>query len=89
MFSDSTIAGRREYRSGDLRDKLERRSPPNRRYSPGRDTRDHHVFHAQKPLARNRGKNFFLTTGSFSFPYACQLAAALQVSILIIVLKFL
>ncbi|KAJ0974759.1 hypothetical protein J5N97_016724 [Dioscorea zingiberensis] len=49
--------GRRDYKSGDLRDKLDRRHSPPRRYSPVRDTRGHHVLHNQKPLLRDRGRS--------------------------------
>nr|CAD1832115.1 unnamed protein product [Ananas comosus var. bracteatus] len=49
--------GRRDYRSGDLRDKLDRRHSPHRRYSPGRGVRGHHSFRNQKPISRDRGSS--------------------------------
>ncbi|XP_073008851.1 zinc finger CCCH domain-containing protein 13 [Typha latifolia] len=55
-FSGS-FNGRRDYRSGDLRDKLDRRNSPHRRYSPGRDSRGRHSFHAQKPISHDRGSS--------------------------------
>lgn len=48
------VPGRREYRSSDLRDKLERRHSPYRRYSPGpvREVRGRGAFHGHKQLPR-------------------------------------
>ncbi|XP_030544289.1 zinc finger CCCH domain-containing protein 13 isoform X1 [Rhodamnia argentea] len=37
--------GRRDYRGGDLRNKIGRRYSPRRRYSPGKDARTRHGFH--------------------------------------------
>ena len=59
ISSVSVTAGRRDHRSGDLRDKLDRRYSPIRRYSPGRDARSHQALHAQKPLSRDKGKHSF------------------------------
>ncbi|KAG0497506.1 hypothetical protein HPP92_002197 [Vanilla planifolia] len=50
----ASFSGRREYRSGDLRDKLDRRHSPPRRYSPGRDGRG---YHSQKPASYDRGSS--------------------------------
>ncbi|XAR68084.1 hypothetical protein NMG60_11003090 [Bertholletia excelsa] len=47
-FSGS-FGGRRDYRSSDLRDKLERRRSPLRRYSPGRYTRGPRTSHGYSP----------------------------------------
>ncbi|CAL9192763.1 unnamed protein product [Musa hybrid cultivar] len=47
--------GRRDHRSGDLRDKLDRRHSPHRRLSPDRDARGYHTFRYQKPISRDRG----------------------------------
>ncbi|KAH7653007.1 CCCH zinc finger domain-containing protein [Dioscorea alata] len=47
--------GRRDYKGGDLRDKLDRRHSPQGRYSPGRDRRGHHLLHSKKPLLHDRG----------------------------------
>uniref|UniRef100_A0A1D1YSU9 Zinc finger CCCH domain-containing protein 13 n=1 Tax=Anthurium amnicola TaxID=1678845 RepID=A0A1D1YSU9_9ARAE len=52
------VNGRRDYRGGDLRDKLERRDSPRRRYySPGRDGngRGRHGFHSHKVASHDRG----------------------------------
>ncbi|KAL0909548.1 hypothetical protein M5K25_020426 [Dendrobium thyrsiflorum] len=49
--------GRRDYRSGDLRDKLERRQSPTRRYSPGRDGRGYHTFRSHKTVSHDRGSS--------------------------------
>ncbi|XP_058072699.1 zinc finger CCCH domain-containing protein 13 isoform X3 [Magnolia sinica] len=53
--SDENFTRRRDYRASDLRDKLERRHSPHRRYSPGRDTRSRRAFHGQKPVPYDRG----------------------------------
>lgn len=47
--------GRRNYRGGDLRVKLDRRHSPRRSYSSGRDSRSHHAFHDGSP-SRSLGK---------------------------------
>ncbi|XP_052177955.1 zinc finger CCCH domain-containing protein 13 [Diospyros lotus] len=47
-FSGS-FTGRRDYRGSDLRDKLERRHSPVRRYSPARDARGRRAFHGFSP----------------------------------------
>uniref|UniRef100_A0A1D1XVB5 Zinc finger CCCH domain-containing protein 13 n=1 Tax=Anthurium amnicola TaxID=1678845 RepID=A0A1D1XVB5_9ARAE len=67
-FGDSSN-GRRDFRGGDLRDKLDRGYSPRREYSPARDGRRHHVFQSNKfgphdrgysssrsPVARRHGK---------------------------------
>ncbi|KAG6478567.1 hypothetical protein ZIOFF_062010 [Zingiber officinale] len=53
-FSGS-FSGRRDLRSADLRDKLDRRYSPHRRVSPGRVPRAQHSFRYQKPISRDRG----------------------------------
>ncbi|XP_077243499.1 zinc finger C-x8-C-x5-C-x3-H type family protein isoform X2 [Tasmannia lanceolata] len=53
-FSGS-FSGRRDYRGSDLREKLDRRHSPRRRYSPARDTRGRHTLHGQKPVPYDRG----------------------------------
>ncbi|PKA66522.1 Zinc finger CCCH domain-containing protein 13 [Apostasia shenzhenica] len=57
------FSGRRDYRSGDLRDKLDRRHSPLRRYSPGRDGRGYHSFHSQRPVSHDGSKH------SLIFPF--------------------
>uniref|UniRef100_A0A804INU9 Uncharacterized protein n=2 Tax=Musa acuminata subsp. malaccensis TaxID=214687 RepID=A0A804INU9_MUSAM len=62
------VVGRRNHRSGDLRDKLDRRHSPYRRLSkaspnltegiPGRDARAHQTFRYQKPIYHDRGSSF-------------------------------
>ncbi|XVF01832.1 hypothetical protein REPUB_Repub04eG0123000 [Reevesia pubescens] len=57
----SSYGGKRHYRDGDLRDKLERRYSPERRYSSGRDVRDQQILRGYSPLSsidkkRNRKK---------------------------------
>ncbi|KAK8502308.1 hypothetical protein V6N12_002028 [Hibiscus sabdariffa] len=42
--------GKRKYRNGDLRDKLDRRLSPERRYSPNRDARDQQTLRGHSPL---------------------------------------
>ncbi|XP_020268753.1 zinc finger CCCH domain-containing protein 13 isoform X2 [Asparagus officinalis] len=54
----SSGSGRRDYRAGDLRGKLDRRYSPDRRHSPVRDARSHRAFHVQRPLSRDRGNSF-------------------------------
>ncbi|XWS68505.1 hypothetical protein CRYUN_Cryun04dG0096400 [Craigia yunnanensis] len=59
-FSGS-YSGKRSYRDGDLRDKLDRRLSPEQRYSPGRDVRDQQILRGYSPLRsidkrRNRKK---------------------------------
>ncbi|KAI0495795.1 hypothetical protein KFK09_022098 [Dendrobium nobile] len=49
--------GRRDYRSSDLRDKLDRRQSPTRRYSPGRDGRGYHTFRSHKTVSHDRGSS--------------------------------
>lgn len=53
-FSGS-FNGRRDYRDDDLRDKLDRRHSPPRRYSPGRGARSRPVIHGYSP-SRSVGK---------------------------------
>nr|QEX51201.1 zinc finger CCCH domain-containing protein 13 isoform X1 [Cymbidium ensifolium] len=48
--------GRREYRS-DLRDRLDRRQSPTRRYSPGRDGRGYRTFRSHKTVSHDRGSS--------------------------------
>ncbi|KAJ0113526.1 hypothetical protein Patl1_02061 [Pistacia atlantica] len=48
-LSAFTVAGRRDYRVSDLRDKLDRRLSPQRRYSPGSDAGGRHTFHGLSP----------------------------------------
>ncbi|KAF9588777.1 hypothetical protein IFM89_015504 [Coptis chinensis] len=55
--ASASFNGRRDYRGTDLRDKLERRHSPQRRYSPGRDFRGRHALHGQKQLSYDRGYN--------------------------------
>ncbi|OVA11164.1 zinc finger protein [Macleaya cordata] len=54
-FSGSSFNGRQEDKGSDLRDKLDRRHSPQRRYSPGRDARGRNAFHGQKQLRFDRG----------------------------------
>ncbi|KAK8921838.1 Zinc finger CCCH domain-containing protein 13 [Platanthera zijinensis] len=54
-FSGS-FNGKRDYRSSDLRDRLDRRPSPTRRYSPGRDGRSYHAFR-RKPFSHDRGSS--------------------------------
>lgn len=56
LHNSVLFTGRRDYRGGDLRDKLVRRYSPRRRYSPGRDGRGRHVFHDHKAAQHDRGK---------------------------------
>ncbi|XVF44521.1 hypothetical protein PTKIN_Ptkin02bG0130300 [Pterospermum kingtungense] len=56
-----SYSGKKNYRDGDLRDKLDRRLSPERRYSPGRDLRDQRIVRGYSPLRsidkmRNRKK---------------------------------
>ncbi|KAE8672721.1 Zinc finger C-x8-C-x5-C-x3-H type family protein [Hibiscus syriacus] len=56
-----SYGGKRNYRNGDLRDKLDRRLSPERRYSPRRDARDRQTLRGYSPLRsidkkRNRKK---------------------------------
>ncbi|XP_058006027.1 zinc finger CCCH domain-containing protein 13 isoform X2 [Hevea brasiliensis] len=48
--------GKRDHRGGDLRDKLDKRLSPQRRISPGRNTRSRHTFHGSSP-SRSIEKN--------------------------------
>ncbi|XP_031254541.1 zinc finger CCCH domain-containing protein 40 [Pistacia vera] len=48
-FGSYNVAGRRDYRVSDLRDKLDRRLSPQRRYSPGSDAGGRHTFHGLSP----------------------------------------
>ncbi|KAJ6366441.1 hypothetical protein OIU77_002928 [Salix suchowensis] len=41
--------GTRDYRGGDLRDKLDQRLSPKRQYSPGQDANRQHSFHGSSP----------------------------------------
>ncbi|XP_042477893.1 zinc finger CCCH domain-containing protein 13 [Macadamia integrifolia] len=50
-----SFIGRRDYVDSDLRDKLDRRHSPQRRYSPRRDARGHQTFRSQKRVPYNRG----------------------------------
>ncbi|XP_010909654.1 zinc finger CCCH domain-containing protein 13 isoform X2 [Elaeis guineensis] len=52
-----SFTGRRDNRNGDLRDKLDRRHSPYRRYSPIRDARGHHSFRSHKPISNDRGSS--------------------------------
>ncbi|XP_008801339.2 zinc finger CCCH domain-containing protein 13 [Phoenix dactylifera] len=52
-----SFTGRRDYRNGDLRDKLDRRHSPYRRYAPLRDARGHHSFRSHKPISHERGSS--------------------------------
>nr|ACN40315.1 unknown [Picea sitchensis] len=47
--------GRREHRSGDLRDKLDRRHSPHRRSSPARDAKGRQTYADQRSLPHDRG----------------------------------
>ena len=51
------FAGRRDYRGGDLRDKLVRRYSPRRRYSPDREGRGRNVFPGHKGGHHERGNH--------------------------------
>ncbi|XP_010267784.1 PREDICTED: zinc finger CCCH domain-containing protein 13 [Nelumbo nucifera] len=53
-FSGS-FNGRRDNQSSDLRDKLDRRHSPQRRYSPVRDARGRRAFRSQKQISYDRG----------------------------------
>eukprot|EP00268_Persea_americana_P019368 TRINITY_DN19923_c0_g1_i6.p1 TRINITY_DN19923_c0_g1~~TRINITY_DN19923_c0_g1_i6.p1 ORF type:complete len:471 (+),score=124.88 TRINITY_DN19923_c0_g1_i6:184-1596(+) len=55
-FSGS-FNGRRDHRGSDLRERLDRRHSPQRRYSPGRDTRGRHAFHGQKLSSYEKGNS--------------------------------
>ncbi|CAL5342464.1 unnamed protein product [Camellia sinensis] len=48
---------RRDYRNSDLRDKIDRRHSPPRRYSPERDTRGRHTLRGYSPTS-SPGKSF-------------------------------
>ncbi|KAL3714770.1 hypothetical protein ACJRO7_006639 [Eucalyptus globulus] len=48
-FVGGPTTGRRDYRGGDLRNKIGRRYSPRRRYSPGKDARARHGFHGYSP----------------------------------------
>ncbi|XP_020591279.1 zinc finger CCCH domain-containing protein 13 [Phalaenopsis equestris] len=52
-----SLNGRRDYRSSDLRDRLDRRQSPIRRYSPGRDGRAHHNFRSHKAVSHDRASS--------------------------------
>nr|XP_010931837.1 zinc finger CCCH domain-containing protein 13 [Elaeis guineensis] len=52
-----SFSGRREYRNGNLRGKLDRRHSPHRRYSPVRDARGHHSYHSHKSISHDRGSS--------------------------------
>ncbi|KAG1365365.1 Zinc finger CCCH domain-containing protein 13 [Cocos nucifera] len=52
-----SFTGRREYRNGNLRGKLDRRHSPHRRYSPVRDARGHHSYHSHKSISHDRGSS--------------------------------
>ncbi|KAF2284995.1 hypothetical protein GH714_034209 [Hevea brasiliensis] len=57
FFGDIEItAGKWDHRGGDLRDKLDKRLSPQRRISPGRNTRSRHTFHGSSP-SRSIEKN--------------------------------
>ncbi|KAE8686764.1 hypothetical protein F3Y22_tig00111027pilonHSYRG00044 [Hibiscus syriacus] len=47
---EGSVIGKRNYRNGDLRDKLDRRLSPERRYSPRRDARDQQTLRGYSPL---------------------------------------
>ncbi|XP_078432968.1 zinc finger C-x8-C-x5-C-x3-H type family protein isoform X2 [Wolffia australiana] len=51
------ILRRREFRGGDLRDRLVRRYSPRRRYSPGRDGRGRQMFHGNRSGQHDRGNS--------------------------------
>ncbi|XP_037445914.1 zinc finger CCCH domain-containing protein 13-like [Triticum dicoccoides] len=51
-------AGRRDYRGGDFRGRIERRFSPRRRHSPGRDFRGHRSLHDRRPTSRERESSF-------------------------------
>ncbi|CAK9175197.1 unnamed protein product [Ilex paraguariensis] len=57
----ASFNGRRDYRSSDLRDKLDRRLSPPRRYSP--DGRGRHASHGYSPPRFLRNRSFFLDCG--------------------------
>ncbi|KAF8008101.1 hypothetical protein BT93_K1935 [Corymbia citriodora subsp. variegata] len=48
-FVGGPNTGRRDYRAGDLRNKIGRRYSPRRRYSPVKDARARHGFHGYSP----------------------------------------
>ncbi|KAI8006977.1 Zinc finger CCCH domain-containing protein 13 [Camellia lanceoleosa] len=47
----ASFSGRRDYRNSDLRDKIDRRHSPPRRYSPERDTRGRHTLRGYSPTS--------------------------------------
>ncbi|XP_028056019.1 zinc finger CCCH domain-containing protein 13 isoform X1 [Camellia sinensis] len=47
----ASFNGRRDYRNSDLRDKIDRRHSPPRRYSPERDTRGRHTLRGYSPIS--------------------------------------
>ncbi|CAL5406354.1 unnamed protein product [Camellia sinensis] len=47
----ASFNGRRDYRNSDLRDKIDRRHSPPRRYSPERDTRGRHTLRGYSPTS--------------------------------------
>ncbi|KQJ93452.1 zinc finger CCCH domain-containing protein 13 isoform X2 [Brachypodium distachyon] len=54
----SLLLGRRDYRGGDFRGRIERRFSPRRRHSPGRDFRGHRSLHNRRPTSRERESSF-------------------------------
>ncbi|VAI55699.1 unnamed protein product [Triticum turgidum subsp. durum] len=54
----SFLLGRRDYRGGDFRGRIERRFSPRRRHSPGRDFRGHRSLHDRRPTSRERESSF-------------------------------
>ncbi|XP_042468004.1 zinc finger CCCH domain-containing protein 13-like [Zingiber officinale] len=52
-----SFSGRRDFRSADLRDKLDRRYSPHRRVSPSRVARVQHPFRYRKPISHDRGSS--------------------------------
>ncbi|KAK6919392.1 hypothetical protein RJ641_015296 [Dillenia turbinata] len=57
--SSGSFNGRRDNRASDLRDKLDRRRSPLRRYSPRKDAKNHNPFQGYSPrsLGRNRRRH--------------------------------
>ncbi|XP_028056020.1 zinc finger CCCH domain-containing protein 13 isoform X2 [Camellia sinensis] len=51
MVRLASYNGRRDYRNSDLRDKIDRRHSPPRRYSPERDTRGRHTLRGYSPIS--------------------------------------
>ncbi|KAF0936025.1 hypothetical protein E2562_038212 [Oryza meyeriana var. granulata] len=50
--------GRRDYRGGDFRGRIDRRFSPRRRHSPGREPRGHRPLYDRRPTSRERESSY-------------------------------